>query len=139
MSQDLDPIPAVPPPWTLKGDVYLFSFWSSRAQARAGLPDMAYSPLEKKSSYGADGKPVGGLGMIQVIRYHDSPVGPYDEMILVPGSFDYEREDEQGRRRTGRSPRISRIYVSQKHTCYNGRLSKFLLHLIFVIAPAVLT
>lgn len=122
-NQSLSSIPAVPPPWTLKGDVYLFSFWTSRSQARDGLPDMTYSPLEGASSYASSGKPVGGLSMIQVIRYHTSPVGPYDEMILVPGSFEYERENAQGKRETRRGPRISRIYVSQKHTCYNGRLN----------------
>ncbi|KAK7420992.1 hypothetical protein QQZ08_010166 [Neonectria magnoliae] len=116
-------IPAVPPPWTLKGDVYSFSWWTTGAQAKAGLPSMAYSPLEAASDYAApsSGKPVGGLSMIQILRYKDSPVGPYDELLVVPGSFDYTRDDPQGKKQTRRNPRISRIYVSQKHTCYNGR------------------
>lgn len=63
--------------------------------------------------------------MLQFIRYTDSPVGPYDEMIVVPGGFEYEREDEGGRRVKKRNPRITRIYVSQKDTCYNGRKSMF--------------
>lgn len=119
-----DPIPSAPPPWDLRGDVYFFSFWTSASQAR-NLPPMAYSPLEARSEYASNSssRPVGGLSMVQILRYRDSPVGPYDELIVVPGSFDWVREDASGRRRTGRNPKITRIYVSQKHTCYNGRLS----------------
>ncbi|KAL4724841.1 hypothetical protein ACLX1H_008288 [Fusarium chlamydosporum] len=76
-------IPSVPPPWTLKGDIYAFLFWTSRVQAD-NLPDMTYSPLEADSSFAKDQKPLGGLSMMQIIRYTDSPVGPYDELILAP-------------------------------------------------------
>ncbi|KAJ4012101.1 hypothetical protein NW752_004495 [Fusarium irregulare] len=113
-------IPSVPPPWTLKGDIYAFVFWTSRTQA-GNLPDMAYSPLEANSDFAKEQKAIGGLGMIQIIRYTDSPVGPYDELILAPGTFGYEKEDESGRRVKGKGVKITRIYVSQKHTCYNGR------------------
>ncbi|RSL84119.1 hypothetical protein CEP51_004122 [Fusarium floridanum] len=114
-------LPSVPPPWTLKGDVYAFAFWTKASQ---DLPPHAYSPLEAQSSYASSsesGKHVGGFSMLQFIRYTDSPVGPYDEMILAPGGFEYEREDKDGRRVKRRNPRITRIYVSQKNTCYNGR------------------
>ncbi|KAH7159848.1 hypothetical protein B0J13DRAFT_539787 [Dactylonectria estremocensis] len=116
-------IPDAPAPWAMKADVYFFSWWMSGKQAKAGLPTMAYSPLEAASDYAApsSGTPVGGLSMVQILRYKDSPVGAYDELIVVPGSFDYTRDDAQGRKRKDRNPRISRIYVSQKHTCYNGR------------------
>lgn len=68
-------IPAVAPPWQLTGDVYFFSWWSRSTQ----LPAHAYSPLEAGSEFAAaaSGRPVGGLGMIQILRYRDSPVGPY--------------------------------------------------------------
>ncbi|KAF4946619.1 hypothetical protein FSARC_14155 [Fusarium sarcochroum] len=91
-------IPSVPPPWTLKGDVYAFIFWTPRSQARDGFPSLAYSPLEAQSSFASSQKALGGLSMFQIIRYTDSPVGPYDELILAPGSFEYEKEDESGRR-----------------------------------------
>ncbi|EQL01217.1 hypothetical protein OCS_03072 [Ophiocordyceps sinensis CO18] len=61
--------------------------------------------------------------MIQIIRYRDSPVGPYDEMLVVPGSFDWTRRGPGGRPEGGCNPRISRIYVSQKQSCYNGRIN----------------
>ena len=28
--------------------------------------------------------------MVQIIRHTESPVGPYDELVLVPGEFEYE-------------------------------------------------
>jgi hypothetical protein len=120
-----DPIPIAPSPWTLNANVYLVPFWTSKDLA-ANLPAHTYSPLEAASAYAAHstGRPIGGLSMIQIIRYSSSPVGPYDELLLVPGAFEWTREGADGRRKKARNPRISRIYVSQKHTCYNGRVSK---------------
>lgn len=64
--------------------------------------------------------------MVQIIRYTESPVGPYDELLVCPGSFGYEIETEG---KSGavmlekkKNARITRIYVSQKQTCKNGRL-----------------
>lgn len=121
-----DPITYSPPPWTLKGDVYMFAFWTTASQAKNLPTEYAYSPLEAQSSFASteSSKPVGGLSMIQILRYNDSPVGPYDELLVVPGSFAWEREDASGRRKKGRNPKITRIYVSQKQTCYNGRISR---------------
>ena len=117
-------ISRVQPPWSLKGDVYFFSFWTPKSVAN-NLPPMAFSPLEASSSFAdpAISKPLGGLSMLQIIRYKDSPVGPYDEFIIVPGYFSSMKEDKEGRRVQRKGPKISRIYVSQKETCYNGRLS----------------
>ncbi|KAL2021371.1 hypothetical protein VTK56DRAFT_7236 [Thermocarpiscus australiensis] len=64
---------------------------------------------------------MGGLSMIQMIRYHETPVGPYDEIILMPGSFEYPVEDKDGKKAARRALRITRIYVSQKYTCWNSR------------------
>ncbi|KAH9888299.1 hypothetical protein F4778DRAFT_755864 [Xylariomycetidae sp. FL2044] len=113
------PIVPVPPPWKLKGTVYMMSFWSKAGD----LPAHAYSPLERASAFASSGAHRGGLSQIQVIRYTESPVGPYDELILCPGFFSYERGNERGlgRRKTKKAPRITRIYVSQKYTCWNGR------------------
>lgn len=60
--------------------------------------------------------------MIQLIRYHDTPVGPYDEMILCPGSFEYpDPSSSSSSKSKKKAMRITRIYVSQKETCFNGR------------------
>jgi hypothetical protein len=113
-----------PSPWTLKGDVYMFAFWTSSAQAK-DLPSLTYSPLEGGSTFAnPDGsRPLGGLSMVQIIRYTESPVGPYDEMMVIPGFHSYVVE-ENGRRVKKKNIRVTRIYVSQKYTCWNGRRSK---------------
>ncbi|KAF3351313.1 hypothetical protein VD0002_g6464 [Verticillium dahliae] len=118
---DADEYTLVPPPWTLKGTVYLFAFWTTRSQA-ANPPSFAYSPLEASAGYATPegSRHLGGLSMIQLIRYTESPVGPYDELILSPGFHEYTVE-EAGRRVKKRNARITRIYVSQRQTCWNGR------------------
>jgi len=63
--------------------------------------------------------------MVQVIRYTESPAGPYDELLIVPGKFEYEvekqKKDGKIKSETKSDLRLTRIYVSQKHTCFNGR------------------
>lgn len=115
-------IPEVPGPWTLKGTVYTFFYYCTSSELKNVPTSLLYSPLEAESSF-ATGKAVGGLCSIQVIRYTESPVGPYDEMLLVPGSFGYEKKDGKTIVRK-KNLRVTRIYVSQKHTCFNGRKSK---------------
>ncbi|OTA02867.1 hypothetical protein A9Z42_0032840 [Trichoderma parareesei] len=116
------PIRHIPPKWALRGDIYTFSFWTPASAAR-NLPEHAYSPLEGKTSFAdeAYSRPVGGLSMIQILSYRDSPVGPYDEMLVAPGSFDWERTEEDGTKTRGSNPKITRIYVSTPNSCFNGR------------------
>ncbi|KAK9771488.1 hypothetical protein SCAR479_11827 [Seiridium cardinale] len=131
------PIVTVPAPWKLKGTVYTVTFWS-----RAGeLPAFAYSPLEASSAFAdpqISGQHRGGTSQIQIIRYTESPVGPYDELILVPGFFDYTVA-EGGTIKTQKNARVTRIYVSQKYTCWNGRknwnIPKHLAHFEFKDLP----
>ncbi|KAK5624617.1 hypothetical protein RRF57_000333 [Xylaria bambusicola] len=96
------------------------SFFSKAGE----LPDHTYSPLERDSTYAwpkVSGQHQGGISQLQAIRYTESPVGPYDELIVAPGAFNYEGE-ENGKQKM-KNMRISRIYVSQKYTCWNGRTS----------------
>lgn len=126
---DIQPVPA---PWKLKGVVYLFPFWTNKSDiAKANEAGITYSPLEANSAYASaeSGQHIGGMSMIQIIRYRESPVGPYDELILAPGFHEYvvEEEDEEeddGKRVKKKNARITRIYVSQKYTCWNGRNSE---------------
>ncbi|KAK7229558.1 hypothetical protein V2G26_001728 [Clonostachys chloroleuca] len=115
-------IPLVASPWKLKGSVYAFACWT-KVDAAGNLPDVAYSPLEHASSFASPegGRPIGGLSMIQIIRYTESPAGPYDELLISPGSFEYTVEDKNGKRVRKRHLRITRAYVSQKITNWNGR------------------
>lgn len=86
-----------------------------------------YAPLELNSSF-ASGKLVGGLGMVQVIRYTESPVGPYDEIVVVPGAFEREEvvvgKNGEKKKVKKRNLKCTRIYVSQEKTCWNGRKSE---------------
>lgn len=108
-----------PAPWlNLSVTTYIFCFWS-----KSPLLEYAYAPLEGASSF-ADPKESGafkgGLSMIEVVRYNDTPVGPYDEIVLVPGFFEIPgTEGKNGKRK--QMPRCTRIYVSQKDTLWNGR------------------
>lgn len=119
------PITPLSPQWDLRGDIYTFSFWTSQKDA-SSLPEHAYSPLEGVTSFADDAysRPAGGLSMIQILSYRDSPIGPYDEMLVAPGKFDWERTEADGKKTKGCNPKITRIYVSTPNSCYNGRKSK---------------
>ena len=49
-----------------------------------------------------------------VTRLLTRSVGPYDELMLIPGAFDVPGQNKK-------RLRITRIYVSQKDTMYNGK------------------
>ncbi|KAJ7691619.1 hypothetical protein B0H17DRAFT_1063064 [Mycena rosella] len=88
-------------PWDLKGRSWVFpvSFpagWSTPYQA-----DVLSS----------GGEFIGGLGLVQVISYSDSPVD--DELIYVPGRWKYADGTK--------AFRITQIYVSSKASTTNGR------------------
>lgn len=106
------PVPIKPAPWTTK----CASYWLLLNLRK--LPEDVYDPLEASSPEFADpqlaGEFKGGLGMIMVVRYEDTPTGPYDELLLIPGVFRVPTKPTSRKR-------ITRIYVSQRETCYNGR------------------
>ncbi|EME81770.1 uncharacterized protein MYCFIDRAFT_138667 [Pseudocercospora fijiensis CIRAD86] len=113
-----EPIMYSPAPWTLKGTIYSFFLLPGVGIPLFGdLPVKAFPPLERQYPEAMAGTYKGFLGMIQVIRYTESPVGPYDELLIVPGFFTYPGPD--GSNIT--NVRVSRIYVSQKYTAWNGR------------------
>ncbi|KAL8889663.1 MAG: hypothetical protein Q9215_003073 [Flavoplaca cf. flavocitrina] len=87
MAANPNPIKVVPPPWTVHYEAYVGAFYVS---AKSGLPrDIAYEPLEASSAKTTEaGVWKGGMVMIQLLRYTSTPVGPYDEMTLLPGNFD---------------------------------------------------
>jgi len=114
------PIEPAPAPWTLKGTVYAITF----VPPSTDLPIKAFPPLERQFASATEGEYLGGLGMIQIIRYTESPVGPYDELLIVPGFFKYNYTDAaSGISQERTNVRVSRIYVSQKYTCWNGRIN----------------
>lgn len=100
----------VPAPWTLRGDMYWLIIRLS------SLPPDIYHPLDAAQHSATSNNFQGSYGMIQVIRYSESPVGPYDELMIIPGEFNVPGGDQKGKSKV----RVSRIYVNQKETCYNG-------------------
>ena len=81
------------------------------------------APLEAASkewtSEAEAGKHTGGWGYVQIIRYSDTPVGPYDELCIIPGAF--QAPETVGCK--GNHLRITGIWVSQEATLLNGRRS----------------
>ncbi|KAJ8082880.1 hypothetical protein PM082_008737 [Marasmius tenuissimus] len=102
-------VPVVPAPWKLGGRwwVLILSPLAKNASFPAGwCVDYQADALSQDEF-------VGGPGIIMVVQYDDSPAGPYDELIYVPGRFKHKDGSV--------SYRITRIYVSTKDSTENGR------------------
>lgn len=106
----------VPAPWRLKADMYWLVLRLSNP-----LPPETYHPLDTAQYSSPASSFKGGFGMIQVIRYSESPVGPYDELMIIPGEYEVPGGEQKGRSKV----RVSRIYVSQMETCFNGSSCRF--------------
>ncbi|KAH7096500.1 hypothetical protein BKA62DRAFT_719491 [Auriculariales sp. MPI-PUGE-AT-0066] len=115
MSAPPYPFEHAPAPWLLKGTAYWM--FLKGLDAKQPLPDAAYHPLEQPGPdmdpVAANPKFMGGLGVVWIIRYEEGPVGPYDELIYLPGTF----ESPNGKSES----RITRIYVSSAVSVFNGR------------------
>ncbi|MGQ9908322.1 MAG: acetoacetate decarboxylase family protein [Candidatus Flexifilum sp.] len=95
-------IEPTPPPWLLRGTGYVVLYWFQRDPGRAAQfcqPHLADAWR-------------GGPGSLTWMDYRESPVGPYREILFVPGQFAIA-----GRR----SFSISRIYVETLASVIGGR------------------
>lgn len=120
-NESTEPLTLDPAPWAVKGDVYsIFLLPILGIPLGNKLPTKAVPPLERQDPKATQGDYIGLLGTIQIIRYKDTPVGPYDELLISPGYFEYEKDGKREQ-----NLRISRIYVSNKYAVYSGRISKF--------------
>ena len=119
---DVSPAPA---PWELKTKLYLFTRLLGPDKSTRedpilqGLPPGSYNPSETVHPSAlalVNDAPQwkGGLAHVILVRYEDSPVGPYDELIM--GSDGWANPYEK---RT--SGRITNIYVSTRQSVWNGR------------------
>ncbi|KZV61452.1 hypothetical protein PENSPDRAFT_759427 [Peniophora sp. CONT] len=134
-SQPPPGVSVAPPPWPLKAKLWTFLYRSASEDPGAGyrveenpnnvedvlqgLPAGAYHPMEvvhPDALKPVDGKPQGSGGMksVVIVRYDDTPVGPYDELILIPGAFTNPHTGK-------RDLRITNIYVSTDKSAFNGR------------------
>ncbi|KAH9810601.1 hypothetical protein DFH28DRAFT_902754 [Melampsora americana] len=141
-----------PPAWQLRGEAWwlvlsLFgkpqnSVASDSSQINSKLQRNQYQVVpahfdlvSSRQSEATHGVFCGGAGTVQIIRYHSSPVGPYDELMIVPGEFSLPKD-------LGASslPKITRVYVSSLQSVYNGRthwnVPKNLAHFEFISEPS---
>lgn len=100
MLEPTNTFPPVPAPWTLQGEgiVLLFHFKKDWVAQAGNLP--AY----------LQGKFKGGFGYVMLVDYHESPVGPYKELLFIPGKFGEEKLQS-----------ITTIYVDSEASTANGR------------------
>lgn len=91
-----------PAPWTLNGSGYIFVLKLPEQQ----LADCPFTPasLRKRRS--------SPLSLAMLVDYTSSPAGPYQELLFIPGLFDFG---------DGQRPSISRIFVSSQASVDNGR------------------
>ena len=102
---DLPVVPLAPAPWSLtgRGTILLVKLPPDV------LDDPAFIPAELRGV-----KRHGGFAMVMFVDYEDSAVGPYRELLYIPGKFDFPN---------GRHYSITRIYVSTMESVVNGRIN----------------
>lgn len=91
-----------PPPWKLRGEGYIlvYRFSKKYLQYRNILSEEELEHFK------------GGFGAVMLVDYKSSPVGPYQEILFIPGKF---RENSK----TGY--RVKKISVSTLISVINGR------------------
>lgn len=93
---------AAPAPWRLTGDAWVFLF---------SLPD----EIVRERSFTPDvlrGREAGGFSTMMVVNYASSNVGPYQELLYMPGFFRFGDRKRQS---------ITRIFVSTWESVVNGQ------------------
>ena len=123
-SPELPPA-VIPPPWVFKTKLYLFT--TPRKPVRIdredpllqGLLPGSYNPEETihpSALASVEGSPQwrGGMSKVIIVRYEDSPVGPYDELIASSDGFVNPFEKAA-------SARITNIYVNSQKSIWHGR------------------
>ncbi len=91
-----------PPPWQMQG-----KGWIIAAHWRRGwLLERGWIPANLADRY------VGGPGAIMLVDYQHCPIGPYRELLMIPGRF---------RSPAGIRHSITRITVSTQISIDNGR------------------
>lgn len=95
-------VKSAPAPWHLAGTGYilLYYFRSHFVEEKGFM-----TALQKKS--------IGlTVGAVMLIDYHRAPVGPYQELLFIPGLFNFGG---------WRSFSVSKIYVSSPESQWNGQ------------------
>lgn len=104
MSQPESPpvVPMAPAPWQLQGQGYILAL-----RLPADLLDNG-SFLDPSAAVQRRGR----MAYVMFVDYATSDVGPYHELLFIPGSLPFS---------DGRHPSISKIYVSSQASVVNGQ------------------
>lgn len=100
----LPTVPLAPPPWRLTGQGWILLV----RMPDSALDDPQFVPAELR------GKRHGRMALVMAVDYAESAVGPYRELLYIPGRFDFSN---------GRHYSITRIYVSTNESVVNGRIN----------------
>lgn len=99
---DLKLYKQAPAPWKLKGEgiIVIYKFSKEWVETHGNLPEHL------------KGKFKGGLGYLMLVNYQTSPVGPYKELLFIPGKFAPFGKQT-----------ITKIYVSSEVSTQNGHVN----------------
>lgn len=89
-------------PWKLTGSGFILLFVANKDK----MLDLHQMSLEDRKSYR------GGLGVMILANYVTSNIGPYSELLFIPGDFEYAGSLYK---------RITKIYVSTQASVDNGK------------------
>jgi hypothetical protein len=95
-----DQATVAPAPWKLRADGYVMLVKPPPGQAEAFTQAELTDPR------------VGPFGCVMFVEYGASPVGPYRELLFIPGTFRFGDQ---------RLPSITKIYVSSRASVESGR------------------
>ncbi|KAF5389620.1 hypothetical protein D9757_004131 [Collybiopsis confluens] len=117
--KDDNGIIVAPAPWKLKCRTWMLltSPLSSNKQGGALFPAGWAAPFQYEALQ--KGQFLGGPGMVMLVQYAETPVGPYDELMWIAGKFSMAELASEKKKINGN--RITRIYVSTKESTANGR------------------
>lgn len=90
-----------PAPWHLNGKGYVILFKFSKEEIAV---DNFLSEFFKSNF-------AGGFASLMIVEYQSSNAGPYNEILLIPGKFNYKGKKKNT---------ISKIYVSTMASVENG-------------------
>jgi len=91
-----------PAPWALMGSGYIIVLKLSREFVET----CGFVPEALKSSF------TGGIGTVMYVDYCYSDAGAYQELLFIPGTFDFA---------AGKYFSITKIFVSTRDSVMNGR------------------
>lgn len=98
---NMPPVPMRPAPWQLKGQGYILAV----RLPESFLDNQSFLPETQRATRR------GRLAYVMFVDYRETDVGPYHELLYIPGSLAFG-----SRRRLS----ISRIYVSTRESVVNG-------------------